>query len=345
MPTRATVRRKFLKKYRAAFNDYKLKAEAAAKFISAILQDSQLEIHKIEARPKDPASVQLKLLRKRYYRPQTQLTDQVGVRVITYYSEDVDRVVDLLRPYIEINPSKSVDKRMALGLRAFGYSSVHIIARLKNRETQKSSYACLNGFWFELQVRSILEHAWAEAEHEIVFKSGIQHPDMVVRRFAAIAGTLEMLAKEFASLRRERDNMIDVFRLRYAEGLDTQRGFDTVRLLGFLEFKFPTNVSWREAGELGQPFPPRMEATCVAALKDCKLGSAKLLKGFVEKAAYRKAVKFFATEELKKPDELSHLALMVIAVALKSQNVLQDYFPGMADSPSIAALLRRRKGF
>jgi hypothetical protein len=51
--------------------------------------------------------------------------------------------------------------------------------------------------WFEIQVRSLLEHAWAEIEHEIVYKSGITQPDAVRRRFAALAGSLELFDSEF----------------------------------------------------------------------------------------------------------------------------------------------------
>ncbi|MGC2465159.1 MAG: RelA/SpoT domain-containing protein [Candidatus Acidiferrum sp.] len=340
MPTAASARRKFLKKYRAEFADYKIKAETLERFIKEILQRAQIEIHKVEARAKDPNSVHLKLLRKMYRRPQSQLTDKIGVRIITYYSNDVDRIVDLLRPHIEIDPRKSVDKRMTLGLRGFGYSSVHLVARLRSNEAKKSVFACLDGIWFEVQVRSILEHAWAEVEHEIVFKSGIQHPDSVIRRFAAIAGTLEVLGTEFVSLRSERQKAIGEYCQRYADGRDHRNGFDSVRLLGFLENQYPVNPSWRAAEEVGQPFPPGIEATCVAALKHCSLGSARSLKPFLKRRAYRQAVRSFATAELKEEEEVSHLALVVIAIALASERALQDYFPGMAESAGIAAVLR-----
>jgi ppGpp synthetase/RelA/SpoT-type nucleotidyltranferase len=341
MATPANARRRFLKNYRAQFADYCIKAKSTVHFFEGILQGSQIEIHKIEARAKDPTSAHLKLLRKRYRCPGSQLTDKVGVRIITYYPQDVDRVVDLLRPHIDIDSRKSVDKRMGLGLRGFGYSSVHLIARLKNYESRKSQHACLDGFWFEIQVRSILEHAWAEVEHEIVFKSGIEHPDSVVRRFAAIAGTLEVLGAEFASLRGERQKQINISRQRYADGLDRGRAFDSVRLLGFLENEYPESPSWRSSEEAGQPFPARIEATCVAALKHCRFGSAASFRTFLRKAAYRRAVRSFATAELKRVAEVSHLARVAIAVALRSEKALQDYFPGMAESIGIAAVLRK----
>jgi putative GTP pyrophosphokinase len=341
MPTAASACRKFLKNYRTEFPDYRIKAETLERFITDTLQRSYIEIHKIEARAKDPNSVHLKLLRKRYRRPRSQLTDRIGARIITYYSDDVDRIVDLLRPHLDFDKRKSVDKRMALGLRGFGYSSVHIIARLRGREAKKSLYASLDGFWFEIQVRSILEHAWAEVEHEIVFKSGIEHADSVVRRFAAIAGTLEVLGTEFQSLRHERQRVIDACRQRYADDLDSRRTFDSVRLLGFLENEYPESLSWRKSEQTGHPFPPRIEATCVAALKHVGLGSAKSFKAFLRRTAYRQALRLFAGADLKKVQEVSHLALVVIAVALKSERVLEDYFPGMAESVGLAAVLRK----
>ena len=343
MPTVASASRKFLKIYRDEFPNYKVRAKTLEGYFGEILQESSIEIHKIEARAKEPKSVQLKLRRKRYRRPQNQLTDKLGVRIITYYSDDVDRIVDSLRPYLDIDSRKSVDKRTALGLRGFGYSSVHIIARLKTREAHKRPYASLEGFWFEIQVRSILDHAWAEVEHEIVFKSGIEHSDAVVRKFAAIAGTLEMLGKEFQSLRHERQKMIDVCKQRYADGLDMRRSFDSVSLLGFLENEYQANPSWRKSEETGQPFPAQIEATCVLALKDCGLGSAKSLRAFLKRRAYQRAVKSFAVAQLKKVEEVSHLALVVIAVALKSERVLGDFFPEMSEGVGLAAVLRGKR--
>lgn len=344
MATRAGARRKFLQRYRNEFSNYEAKAKELERFVGEILQGSNLEIHKVEARPKHPESAHLKLLRKQYTRPEVQLTDKIGVRIITYYSEDVDRVVDLLKPRLEIDEKKSVDKRRELGLRAFGYSSVHLIARLKHRDAKKSLHGHLGRLWFEVQVRSILEHAWAEVEHEIVFKSGIKYPDAVVRRFAAIAGTLEVLGNLFGTLRRERTTMIDDCRKRYANGLDGAVGLDSVRLLGFLESTYPRNLSWREAEKNGRPFPPRIAATCVEALKSCRLSTAASLTAFFRSRFYRRAVKTFAAAELMKSVEVSHLALVVIAVALRSGSVFRDYFPLMAEGPGMAAVLEKHRG-
>jgi ppGpp synthetase/RelA/SpoT-type nucleotidyltranferase len=72
-----------------------------------------------------------------------------------------------------------------------------MIVRLKGPRSKPPEFAFARGKWFEIQVRSILEHAWAEIEHEVVYKSGMEFPGQFKRRFAAIAGLLEMIDKDF----------------------------------------------------------------------------------------------------------------------------------------------------
>jgi ppGpp synthetase/RelA/SpoT-type nucleotidyltranferase len=148
------------------------------------------------------------------------MTDLIGVRVITYYRDAVDPIVARLQQVFEINANESTDKRLALGLRNFGYRSVHLIARLKPSQVLTPSHQLLQKRWFEIQVRSILEHAWAEIEHEIVYKSGVAQPDAILRRFAALAGTLELLDGEFLALREMRNDLISILsrQIRASQG-------------------------------------------------------------------------------------------------------------------------------
>ena len=55
----------------------------------------------------------------------------------------------------------------------------------------------------EIQVRTILQHAWAEIEHDVVYKSLGEIPFRVRRRFACLAGLLEIADREFESLRQD----------------------------------------------------------------------------------------------------------------------------------------------
>jgi hypothetical protein len=59
---------------------------------------------------------------------------------------------------------------------------------------------------FEIQVRSILQHAWAEIEHDLGYKSKQSVPKQIRRRFSRVAGLLELADAEFAAIRAELAN-------------------------------------------------------------------------------------------------------------------------------------------
>ena len=247
--------RNFLENYRSEFHLYAEKAALVGEFIRSKLENSGIDLHKIETRAKDPESVHLKILRKSYKDPATRLTDKVGARIITYYPTDVDIVVSVLKASMEIDVKKSVDKRRSRGIQEFGYSSVHLIAEIKKNHAKGPKFSKLFGIWFEIQVRSILGHAWAEIEHEVVFKSEVAFDPSVTRRFSAIAGTLEILGNEFISLKEERNTLIEKWKRKYEKGLLQKRSFDAARLLAFLEFSYPTGLSWRDAEKGGTHSP------------------------------------------------------------------------------------------
>jgi putative GTP pyrophosphokinase len=94
------------------------------------------------------------------------VTDLVGARVITYFADDVDRVARIIRNLdnFEIDPRNSVDKRRALQADQFGYQSLHLVALLSKRRifTENREF---EGLKIEIQIRSLLQHTWAEIEH------------------------------------------------------------------------------------------------------------------------------------------------------------------------------------
>jgi ppGpp synthetase/RelA/SpoT-type nucleotidyltranferase len=317
-------------------------SDQAQKIVESVLANHRANIHLITARPKSLESAFWKVLRKSYAKPDEQLTDKISVRVI-YYENDVDRIVKSLAEEFEIDATRSTDKRAALGLRSFGYRSVHLIARLKGFRAASADYAALRGLWFEIQVRSILEHAWAEIEHEIVYKSGTNYPDEMLRRFAAIAGTLELIEREFLGLRTEKDGLIEDYRHRYERGMDKSEKLDTARMLGLLESEWPKNLSWRQAETSGKPFPPKLEERCVFALSKVGITQAsKLLRVFRAKSI-RRALNSFASAEVLSKDNVSHVAIVLLAVAIRNKKTFRAYFPSMADSGSISMALRTPK--
>jgi putative GTP pyrophosphokinase len=247
------------------------------------------------------------------------------------------------RSPFEINSKETTDKRLALGLRNFGYRSVHLIVGLRRSQLATPAHHFLREFWFEIQVRSILEHGWAEIEHEVVYKSGIEQPAETTRRFASLAGALELLDGEFLALRKENDTLVGKYRGRYESRADNRKKFDVARLLGFLEATQP-GLSWRQAAAEGRPIAPGLDVSCVEALKAVGLGTALSLSAVLRSRRYRSALRSFAAAQALAEAEVSHLANVVLAVAVKNAKVVRQHFPEIIFDPAIQQFVDRRLG-
>jgi len=84
-----------------------------------------------------------------------------------------------------------------------GYLSVHYLVRLGSNRTKLSEYKKFDGLTAEIQVRTVLQHAWAEIEHDIRYKSTSTIPQAISRRFLTLAGLLEIADHEFEAIQKE----------------------------------------------------------------------------------------------------------------------------------------------
>ncbi|WP_254617301.1 GTP pyrophosphokinase [Burkholderia metallica] len=161
----------------------------------------------VASRVKDRSSLEAKIARKGHgrYKSLSDITDVCGVRVITYFEGDVKRVADIVEREFDVDRENSVDKSTPGDPDRFGYRSVHYVATLGKDRTALSEYSLYAGFKIEIQIRSILQHAWAEIEHDIGYKSAEAVPLIVKRRFSRLAGLLELADEEFMTIRRELD--------------------------------------------------------------------------------------------------------------------------------------------
>jgi hypothetical protein len=82
----------------------------------------------------------------------------------------------------------------------FGYQSIHYLVRIKRERAGLAEYERYAKATAEVQVRTILQHAWAEIEHDIQYKSAIAIPREIHRRFMALAGMLEIADREFQAI-------------------------------------------------------------------------------------------------------------------------------------------------
>lgn len=192
--------------YVAQLGEYEVLRSAAVAHMTRLLQDAGLNIHHITGRLKKPASLADKLRRKvGRYQTLADVTDLVGVRVITYFESDVAAVSRLVESCWDVDWDHSIDKSKMHDPDRFGYMGVHYVVRPSAGQPE---FAALLGapdlpdLRFEIQIRSILQHAWAEIEHDLGYKNREAVPREVRRRFYRLAGLLEMADEEFMALAR-----------------------------------------------------------------------------------------------------------------------------------------------
>lgn len=171
--------------------------------IEGWLRHHQIPFHSVSFRVKGAKSASDKVAGDEKYTGYSDLTDLLGVRIITYFADDVDRVSDAIVPELSIDEENSVDKRAVLDPDRFGYLSLHYIATLADERGKLLENVRFAGTRFELQIRSILQHAWAEIEHDLGYKSKSAIPRELRRRFSRVAGLLEVADEEFKAIRRD----------------------------------------------------------------------------------------------------------------------------------------------
>ncbi|HET7068013.1 MAG TPA: DUF429 domain-containing protein, partial [Nocardioides sp.] len=137
-----------------------------------------------------------------YTDPLREIGDQLGVRVITYVRDDVAAVADLLADQVVVADDRDLGRETASEGR-FGYASRHLQIVLDAAREGQLAYAHLPGRNVQVQIRTVLQHAWAEFEHDIRYKGTVpaEHTHDFDRRFTLAAGLLELADQEFATIR------------------------------------------------------------------------------------------------------------------------------------------------
>ena len=173
--------------------------------VTTLLDEAGINYLTVDGRAKSVASFAAKAARSTdgrplYPDPMTEITDQIGVRVITYVHSDVDAVVHLFDDQLELLDDRDMGEETASEGR-FGYASRHLLVRVA--DTPPESYDDLVGHRASIQVRTVLQHAWAEFEHDIRYKGTVpeEHAPDLDRRFTLAAGLLELADQEFSAIR------------------------------------------------------------------------------------------------------------------------------------------------
>lgn len=183
-----------LQQYRELLPTLETMAKNAYDMLRRALRQQGIYVTAIEYRVKTEQSLAGKLERKGHkYKTIYDVTDLVGLRVITFYTDEVDKVAAIAKRVFDIDWQESVDKRKLHQLDSFGYNSLHYICRLKDATPEQPR--------FELQMRTALQHVWSTIEHDTGYKGDVKIPREYKRQFSRLAGMLELVDDEFSRLR------------------------------------------------------------------------------------------------------------------------------------------------
>ena len=131
--------------------------------VRALFDEAGIVVASIESRVKEEKSLAGKLeLKGAKYGSLADITDIFGMRIITFYVDDVDKVASVVERLFEVDWDNSVDKRKLHEVDRFGYMSLHYICRHPDFP-----------FRFEVQMRTILQHAWANMNHDTGYKTDV----------------------------------------------------------------------------------------------------------------------------------------------------------------------------
>jgi putative GTP pyrophosphokinase len=171
--------------------------------IEAILQDAGILYQSIQFRVKSVEKLKNKFLNpQKNYKQLEDITDLAGLRIITYYEGDIDRIAEIIKREFDVDVKNSVDKREVEPDR-FGYSALNYVCQHSPKRAADVEYKRFAGIRCEIQITSILRHAWSELEHEW-YDLKDAYPKDVKRRFYRIAALLELAESEFQDIRKQR---------------------------------------------------------------------------------------------------------------------------------------------
>jgi ppGpp synthetase/RelA/SpoT-type nucleotidyltranferase len=105
----------------------------------------------------------------KYVEPLSQIQDQIGARIVVFYKSDVDRIDAIIKRYFTAIEFRKV---VPDSESEFGYFGHHLVLAIPSDILEEGMPSELVPAFFELQIKTLFQHAWSEADHDLGYKPG-----------------------------------------------------------------------------------------------------------------------------------------------------------------------------
>lgn len=190
-----------LNEYYQTLDVYKKLENDVKQIITNLLDENHIKISNMTLRIKSEQALKHKVMVKNKYDHLNEITDILGCRIVTLFESDVEKIFEALKETFDIVEIVDKRKKHRVNQIEFGYTSLHLVVQFTESRCELIEYRKYKGIQFEIQLRTVLQHAWAEVEHGLGYKSFYEPPMEIKRSLNRLAATLEILDEEFEFIR------------------------------------------------------------------------------------------------------------------------------------------------
>lgn len=335
------TKQEIVDEYRKRRDDYAALGDLVHRKLQDIADEEGAQIFAIEHRVKEERSLRDKL--ERYgdrFHELTDLKDIFGARVITFYQDTVTRLGKRLAEVFEVDWDLSSNKGDLLDENAFGYQSLHYVCRLP----QDAGYPEeLTDLRFEIQIRTMMQHAWAAINHDIGYKSSVGVPRNIARGFYRVAGLLEIADEEFLRFRDSMSTYSSEVRRHIADNEAHDVAINAFSLREFMRHNVQMQAFLRKlaavSGSRIVPVHPDEYADLLPILNVTTLGGLQALLERNQDLAYQLAEPLLQLTELEEMPANIALRFLSRAELLRGSYTpleIRSYFQTAMRSPERA---------
>lgn len=190
---------KYLEWYKEKIPTYCDLVSESERILKKNLNLKKIHILDIKGRVKELDSFGNKIRGGIHYKPE-YMQDLAGLRVICFVNSDVTKVSEIVESIFSIDKTRTKTRENMLGDNKMGYASTQYVCTLPKGRSKLSENKHLKGKLIEIQIRTILQHAWSEIEHDDVYKKANETNPELVRQFNLVSSILELADNELERL-------------------------------------------------------------------------------------------------------------------------------------------------